>query len=99
MDYQFITIAAGPEAAHRIEHESDDFIYKAIDPEELDALARGAVVLGMETIDYPLIDGMIIYLKQPAGGVVGLLFETDADEAGLYELLQTKIASIQEAKT
>ena len=101
MDYQHITAAAGPETARRIEQESDSFIYTEVDPETLDDQTRGAVVLGMETIDYPLTDGMIIYLKRPAGDVIGLLLETDADEIenGLYDLLTTKTTTIQEGGT
>ena len=99
MDYQYITATAGPEAARRIEHECDDFVYRDMDPEELDALARGAVVLGVETIGYPLPDGIIIYLRQPAGGVVAVCAETGADSTGLYDLIFTKVATIQEGKT
>lgn len=95
MNYQYIAETAGQELAHLI--ENSDIDYSPIDAEAVDDLARGAVVLGVETIDYPDTDGLIIYLKRPAGGVVGLLIETDPDEMGLYEILQTKAGTMQEA--
>lgn len=96
MDYQHIATIAGPDAARKIENESDDFIYRDIDPEQLDDLIKGAVILGSETIDYPLTDGMIVYLKRPAGDVIGVLFDIDADPKGLIPLIVTRVATIQE---
>ena len=96
MDYQHIAAAAGAEAAQKIENDCESFVYKKIDPETLDDLTRGAAILGTETIDYPLTDGIIIYIKQPAGAVIGLIFETDTDTEGLYDLISTKKAIIQE---
>lgn len=98
MDYQYILLQTDPETARRLDAGIDDSEYKRADPETLDDLTRGAVVLGMETIDYPLTDGMIIYLKRPAGDVIGVLFEVDGAEqqGGIYELLSTKTATIQE---
>ena len=99
MDYKFISAAAGQETADRIEKDSDCFKFEEIDAEALDDLARGAVVLGVETIDYPWTDGLIIYLRQQAGGVVAVLAETGTDSTGLYDLLITKAATIEEANT
>lgn len=96
MDYQHIAAIAGPEAARKIEQESDNFVYKDVDPETLDDLTRGAVILGTETIDYPLTDGMIIYLKRPAGDVIGVLFDIDTDEKGLIDQIITRVETIQE---
>ena len=95
MDYKFIALTAGPEAARVI--EADELEYKEIDPEELDDLARAAVVLGVETVDYPNTDGIIVYLRPQAGGVLALLIETSTDETGLYDLLFAKVATMQEA--
>lgn len=50
MNYQYIEATAG-EAAARIIEDGDSINYKKIDPETVDDLARGAVVLGTETID------------------------------------------------
>lgn len=99
MNYQHITAIAGPETARKIDKEYDSLIYKDVDPEEIDDLIRGAVVLGSETIDYPLTDGMILYLKRPAGDVISVAFDVDADEKGLISLIKTRVATIQEGST
>lgn len=99
MDYRHITTIAGPEVAQKINEEYDSLIYKAIDAEQLDDLIRGAVILGSETIDYPLTDGMILYLKRPAGDVISVAFDADADPKGLISLIVTRVATIQEGGT
>lgn len=99
MNYQHISEIAGPGVARTIDEDSDSINYSTIDAEALDELARGAHVLGIETIDYPNTDGLIFYLNRPAGGVVALLIETDADEMGVYGQLLTKAAAVQEADT
>ena len=99
MDYRHITTIAGPKAAQKINEEYDSLIYKAIDAEQLDDLIRGAVILGSETIDYPLTDGMILYLKRPAGDVISVVFDADADPKGLIPLIVTRVATIQEGGT
>ena len=96
MDYQHIIAIAGPETARKIDKEYDSLIYKDIDAEQLDDIIRGAVILGSETIDYPLTDGMILYLKRPAGDVISVIFDTDADPKGLIPLIVTRVAAIQE---
>ena len=95
MDYKYLETMTGPTAAAIIE-DGNALDYKPIDPESVDELARGAVILGAETIDAPFPDGIIIYIKQPAGGVLALVVETEADESGLYELIRTEAATIQE---
>lgn len=99
MDYQYILLQTGAETAERIDAGIDYSEYKRADPEQLDKLTRGAVVLGMEPIDYPVTDGMILYLKRPAGDVIGVMFEVDGAEqaGGVFGLLSTKTADIQEA--
>ena len=96
MNYQHIAAIAGPETARKIDKEYESFIYKDIDPEQLDDLVKGAVILGSETIDYPLTDGMILYLKRPAGDVISVVFDVDADPKGLIPLIITRVATIQE---
>lgn len=95
MDYKYLETMTSPTAAAIIE-DGNALDYKPIDPESVDELARGAVILGAETIDAPFPDGIIIYIKQPAGGVLALVVETEADESGLYELIRTEAATIQE---
>ena len=99
MNHQYITEQAGPEIAGRIDAGINDSEYSRADPETLDELTRGAVVLGTETIDYPLTDGMILYLKRPAGDVISVLFEMDAGPKGLIPLIVTGVATIQEGGT
>lgn len=95
MNYKYIAETAGQKVAQRIEKDNE-INYKAVDAEALDDWARGALVLGVEPIDYPDTDGLLIYLKRPAGGVVGLLIETEPDEMGIYEFLHTSVAAIRE---
>ena len=97
MNCQHIAETEGHDLARIIDEESGDFEYETIDAEAVDDLARDARILGVETIDYPLTDGLIIYLKRPAGDVMALLIEPEPDEAGLYDVLQTKTATIREA--
>ena len=98
MNYQYIEATAG-EAAARIIEDGDSINYKKIDPETVDDLARGAVVLGTETIDAPAPDGLIMYLKQPSGAVLALVVETGTDERGLNEIIATRAGTVQEAAT
>ena len=98
MNYQYIEATAG-EAAARIIEDGDSINYKKIDPETVDDLARGAVVLGTETIDAPAPDGLIVYLKQPGGAVLALVVETETDERGLNEIIATRAGTVQEAAT
>lgn len=96
MDYKHITREAGPAAARIIE-TGEALDYNQIDPEEVDELTRGALVLGAETIDAPYPDGIIIYMRLPSGKALALMVETAADESGLYELIETRAATIEEA--
>lgn len=69
-----------------------------IDGEQLDSLVTGALILGAEPMDYPLTDGIIFYIRLPAGDVVALTIETDIEEpagGGLYEVLRIRKAPIE----
>ena len=84
MDYETIARTAGTETARKL--QDDDYFNdhiagcgKDIDGEELDALTRGAVILGVDPVDYPLTDGLYIYLKRPAGDVIALFLDAAAD--------------------
>lgn len=97
MNYQHIEREAGPAAARIIE-AGEPLDYDQIDPEEVDELTRGALVLGAETIDAPTPDGLIIYMRLQSGKVLALVVEAPADESGLYELIETRAATIEEAQ-
>ena len=101
MDFVEIARRTSPETAQKL--QSNDYFdthiagqEQEIDAERLDDLTRGAVILGVETIDYPLTDGLYIYMRRPAGDVIALLIETDADEqhGGCYEVLRISKAMI-----
>ena len=101
MNFAEIARRTSPEIAQKL--QSNDYFDKhiagqeqAIDGERLDDLTRGAVILGVETVDYPLTDGLYIYMRRPAGDVIALLIETDADEqdGGSYEVLRISKAAI-----
>lgn len=101
MDFVEIARRTSPDIAEKLQSESyfDEHIAgqgQDVDGERLDALTRGAVILGVEPIDHPLTDGLYIYLKRPAGDVIALLIETDADEqdGGSYEVLRISKALI-----
>ena len=101
MNFAEIASAASPEIARKLQ---DDIFFNAhiagrgqeVDAQRLDDLTRGAIVLGIETVDYPLTDGLNIYMRQPTGDVIALFIETDADEqdGGSYEVLRISKAVI-----
>ena len=62
--------------------------------EELDELTRGAVILGVDPVDYPLTDGIYIYMKLPAGDVIALLIESNG-QGGDYETLRISKTAIK----
>lgn len=70
-----------------------------IDGKQLDEITRGAVVIGAEPIDWPLTDGIYLYLKLPDGETIALLIETESADPLKHELLRiTKTAAVlQEA--
>ena len=80
MDFVHIARETSPETADKL--RSNDYLSTGaadLDGEQLDDLTRGAVILGVETIDYPLTDGLYIYLKRPAGDVIALFLDAAAD--------------------
>lgn len=99
MDYETIARTAGTETARKL--QDDDYFNdhiagcgKDIDGEELDALTRGAVILGIDPVDYPLTDGLYIYMKLPAGKVMALLIES-REQGGDHETLKISGAAIE----
>ena len=100
MDYAEIARRTSPETAQKIKSDIVDSLFTAehgqtVKGEQLDALTRGAVILGIEPIDSPA-DGLFIYLKRLAGDVMALLIETDVDEqnGGSYEVLRIRKGKI-----
>ena len=99
MDYETIARIADPKTARNL--QDDDYFNdhiagcgKDIDGEKLDALIRGAVILGVDPVDYPLTDGLYIYMKLPAGEVMALLIES-RKQGGDYEALKISGAAIE----
>ena len=101
MNFAEIARRTSPEIAQKL--QSNDYFDKhiagqeqAIDGERLDDLTRGAVILGVETVDYPLTDGLYIYMRRPAGDVIALLIETStaAEYSGLCDVLRISKATI-----
>lgn len=91
MNYEKIEQLTGQDTAARLrdaEHIDRQLSQNAlqIDPQALDELTRGGVILGVEPVDYPLTDGLEIYIKQPAGGVLALAIDAqqEEDSAGGY---------------
>lgn len=91
MNYEKIEQLTGQDTAARLrdaEHIDRQLSQNAlqIDPQALDELTRGGVILGVEPVDYPLTDGLEIYIKQPAGGVMVLAIDAqqEEDSAGGY---------------
>lgn len=108
MDFVDIARRTSPDIADKLQSDRyfDEHIAgqgQDVDGERLDDLTRGAVILGVEPIDYPLTDGLYIYLKRPAGDVIALLIETDTAAefgnctqcgGGLYDVLRISKAMI-----
>lgn len=98
MDFVEIARRAGPETARRL--QSNDYFDthiaghgREVDGERLDELTRGAVILGVEAVDYPLTDGLYIYMRLPAGEVISLSIEADGQD-GDYSILRINETAI-----
>ena len=86
MDYNFIEQAAGKNVAKKLSSDNYcdhilDRIHE-IDALELDRVTRGSVILGVEPVDYPITDGLYIYVKQPGGRVMALYVEENENARG-----------------
>lgn len=86
MNYSEVARIAGRKAARRL--QSDRYYNnhiagheKQVEAGRLDDLTRGAVVLGVEPVNDPLIDGIAIYL-QAQGAVFALFVDTEIEEQG-----------------
>lgn len=69
--------------------------WKHIDGLELDKTIEGLTVIGSEPTDYPLTDGITIYLKKPNGAMIALdigadFYTAESDDNPFY----THIADI-----
>lgn len=51
--------------------------FTELDGEKLDGLLSGSMITGAEPIDYPLTDGVILYLKTADGRDAVLIVEQD----------------------
>lgn len=63
--------------------------YAPVDGEALDALIAGMEVIGAEPTDYPLTDGVTIYLRGKDGNIKALdigadIFNTETEENPFY---------------
>lgn len=100
MNYAEVEAMTSPETAGKL--QDDNYVYdcfagrgQAVDAAQLDETIRGAVILGVEPVDYPLTDGLYLYIKPPAGEVIALYIA--AENAGRYTdfaLLQISKAAI-----
>ena len=68
--------------------------YSPVDGEALDALIEGMEVIGAEPIDYPLTDGITIYLRAKDGSTKALeigtdIFNTEPEENPFYISMAT----------
>lgn len=81
MDAPLIAKLAGPEVAKKL---CDTQLYNThmwnakemeIDGRMLDDMVKGAMILGAEPVDYPLTDGICLYLKLATGEPVTLEIE------------------------
>lgn len=75
MTYEEIVKITGPAGASKL--CSDDFINnlpegEIVDALELDSMTRGAVIIGVEPIEYPDPSGLAIYLKLTTGDIIEL---------------------------
>lgn len=101
MNFKFIAQLTDPATAEKL--QSTEYFNRhisgqeqAADPGRLDDLTRGAVILGAEAVDYPLTDGIILYIKTPAGEVAALFIDVDITEqgGGIYEVLRISRAAV-----
>ena len=54
-------------------------VWHPIDPKIIGGVIAGLEVLGAEPVDYPLTDGIVIYLKDKRGGKLALDLSTQED--------------------
>lgn len=79
------------------DEEFNGLSWENIDGRELEALISGRRVRGVEPIDYPLTDGIIIYLQDNSGGLLALEVGTDSEQNG--RSFYTDIARVPRAET
>lgn len=93
MDFAEIARQTSPDIARQIQ-DADYMTNRGqiIDGARLDDLTRGAQILGIDVIDYPLTDGLYLFIKRPAGDVIALLIEVDDTTAGLLSFGKIRIA-------
>ena len=100
MDYCFIGNMAGPDIAEKIksDHVFEDVAAagQPIGANLLDALTRGGVILGIDPVNYPLTDGLYVYIKEPNGDILTLFIESDPlDPSGeVFQCLRISGAAI-----
>lgn len=71
------------------ETEFNNLKWEKVDGLEVDRLITGLEVVGAEPTDYPITDGLIIYLKDPEGNIIALdigadLYTEDPEENPFY---------------
>lgn len=69
--------------------------WRPVDGLKLDKLIEGMTVIGSEPTDYPLTDGITLYLRSPSGAMIALDIGADYFTAGDDENpFYTKLADI-----
>jgi len=103
VDFSLIKVIAGEDVAKKLCDNDyfDNHIGRAagddVDGEQLDNLIKGAFVLGAQPVDYPLTDGVYLYLRLRTGDVIALFIETDVkdQDGGSYEVLRISRTDIK----
>lgn len=69
-----------------------DFLrWGTVDGMEVGTLIQGATVIGAEPIDYPLTDGVLLYLRDERGHTLVLDIGTDSTEDNSFYIRKATI--------
>lgn len=70
------------------DNKFDRLSWEQVDGQKVDSLITGLEVVGAEPVDYPVTDGLIIYLKDTEGNItaldIGNTYTEDPDENPFY---------------
>ena len=98
MNFGYISRLTDEQTSKKLQDDNfvNDNIYnhlREIGPEEIDDLMQGVVVLGVELTNAPFVDGLVIYLKSAAAGLMAV--SVNADEDDEFNILKCSTTSFE----
>ena len=76
----------------------DRMKWRPVDGRELESRINGFTIIGSEPVDYPLTDGLTLFLQSPSGALFALDIATDLEDDNEPPLV-IRMADISELYT